>query len=184
MDGLLFRMRVAVLWVAVAIALMGSMLLPLFEPEVLEGLLVGEYEGQPLDDATRTFIVAALVIPLVMVAASLLVSERVNCYLNLVTGFAFGLFGAGAAVMEVMGGHFDGHVVMVILATVFLFLVAGLGVVGLRQPSSPVVTDAVAPTRQRIAPPRLPAALKKAEDVRGDRPDPTLSDTPPTAPRA
>ena len=147
MDGLLFRVRVAVLWVAVAVALTGSMLLPLFEPAVLEELLVGRYEGQPLDDAVRLFVLVLLVIPLLMVGVSLLVSDRVNRYVNLVAGLAFGLLAVGGAVLDILGGHFDGHVVMVALAGVLALLIAGLSVVELRQPSSPDVTDAVAPVR-------------------------------------
>lgn len=133
MNGFLFRTRVAVFWVAVAVAAMGSLLLPLFEPRVLEELLVGEYEGEPLDDATRFFIAMLLVIPLVMVGVTLLVSDRVNRYLNLIAGLAFGLLGAGAAVLEVLGGHFDGHVVMVALAAALAFLIGGLAMVELRQ---------------------------------------------------
>ncbi|HEY5651766.1 MAG TPA: hypothetical protein VIW46_09985, partial [Acidimicrobiia bacterium] len=42
----LFRTRVAVLWVAVAIAVSGSVLLYLLVPGALEDLVAGEIEGE------------------------------------------------------------------------------------------------------------------------------------------
>ena len=136
MDGLLFRTRVAVLWLAVGVAVSGSMLVGLFEPGAVEELLAGMVEGEPLDDATRLLITVLLIIPLVMAGVTLLVGDRVNLYVNLVAGLAFGLLGVGGAVMEFLGGHFNGHVVMVALSGVFAFLIAVLGVVELRQSSS------------------------------------------------
>ena len=47
MDALLFRTRVAVSWVAVALALSGSMWLALYMPGALEEVLAGEVEGRP-----------------------------------------------------------------------------------------------------------------------------------------
>ena len=40
-------------------------------------------EGEPLDDATRFLLTALVLIPLVMAGVTLLVSDRVNRYLNL-----------------------------------------------------------------------------------------------------
>jgi hypothetical protein len=42
---------VAVLWLAVAVALSGSLLVGVFVPGALEELLAGEIEGQTLTDA-------------------------------------------------------------------------------------------------------------------------------------
>jgi hypothetical protein len=136
MDALLFRTRVAVLWVAVAVAMSGSLLLGLLGPGALEELLAGTMEGEPLDDAGRFFLTALVVIPLVMAGVTLLVSDRVNRYLNLVAGLALGLLGA-LPVMEILGGTFDGHVVMALTAAALGLLIAGLSVVELRKPASP-----------------------------------------------
>jgi hypothetical protein len=137
MDGLLCRMRVAVLWVAVAVALVASVALFLYEAGVLEEMLAGEAEGKPLDDTARFTLTAMVLLPLVMVSVTLMLSDRVNHYVNVVAGLALGIVGVFLAGGELLGGELHWHVLPSALATVFAFLIAGLSVVGLRQPSSP-----------------------------------------------
>ena len=135
MNGLLFRARVAVLWVAVAVAMSGSMLLFLYAPGAVEELLAGTMEGETLSDAW-TFVFALIVIfPLAMAGVTLLVGDRVNRYLNLVAGLAAGPMGA-LPIMEILEGTFDGHVVMALTAAALGLLIGGLSVVELRQPAS------------------------------------------------
>ena len=73
-----------------------------------------------------------MVSPLVMASLTLLVSDRVNHYMNLVAGLAFGLLGA-LPVKEILEGAFDGHVVMALTAAALGLLIGGLSVVELRQ---------------------------------------------------
>ena len=133
LDALSFRTRVAVLWVAVAVALSGSLLLGVFVPGALEELLAGEIEGQTLTDAVGYGLAMLVVIPLVMAVVTLLINDRVNRYVNLIAALAFGLFGVYAVVSEVLGGDFNAHVLMAAVAIVPGFLIAALALVGLRQ---------------------------------------------------
>jgi uncharacterized membrane protein len=133
MDALLFRTRVAVLWLAVAVALSASLLFYVFVPGALEELLAGKIEGVTLDDAAGYWLAMLVVIPLVMAVVTLLISDRVNRYVNLIAVLAFGLFGVYAVVSEVLGGDFNAHVLMAAVAIVPGFLIAALGLVGLRQ---------------------------------------------------
>jgi membrane associated rhomboid family serine protease len=114
----------------------GSLLLGLFAPGALEELLAGEMEGETLDSTSGILFAAMVVIPLVMAGVTLLVSDRVNRYLNLVAGLALALLGA-LPVMEILDGNFDGHVVMALTAAALGLLIAGLSVVELRKPTSP-----------------------------------------------
>jgi len=132
MSALLFRTRVAVLWGAVAVAMSGSLLLFLYVPGALEEMLAGKMEGETLDDTWGILFAALVAIPLVMAGLTLLVSDRVNPYLNLVAGLAFGLLGA-LPVMEILEGTLDGHVVMALTAAALGLLIGGLSVVELRQ---------------------------------------------------
>ena len=132
MSALLFRTRVGVLWVAVAVAMAGSLLLFLYVPGALEEMLAGKMEGETLDDTWGIVFAALVVIPLVMAGLTLLVGDRVNHYLNLVAGLAFGLLGA-LPVGEILGGVFDGHIVMALTAAALGLLIGGLSVVELRQ---------------------------------------------------
>ena len=133
LDALSFRTRVAVLWVAVAVALSGSLLLGVFVPGALEELLAGEIEGQTLTDAVGYGLAMLVVIPLVMAVVTLLINDRVNRYVNLIAALAFGLFGVYAVVSEALGGNFNAHVLMAAVAIVPGFLIAAMALVGLRQ---------------------------------------------------
>ncbi len=133
LNVLSFRTRVAVLWLAVAVALSGSLLLGVFVPGALEELLAGEIEGQTLTDAVGYGLAMLVVIPLVMAVVTLLISDRVNRYVNLIAALAFGLFGVYAVVSEVLGGDFNAHVLMAAVAIVPGFLIAAVALVGLRQ---------------------------------------------------
>ena len=69
-----------------------SLALYLFIPGALEELLTGEMEGETLTEALGFFMAMFGIVPLVMAAVALLVSDRVNLYANLIAGAAFGLF--------------------------------------------------------------------------------------------
>ena len=133
LSALSFRTRVAVLWVTVAVALSGSMLLGVFVPGAVEELLSGEIEGETLTDAVGFSLAMFVIIPVVMVAVTLLVSDRLNRYVNLVVGLAYGFYGSFMVGGEILGGHFDGHVLMAVVACVLGLLIAALGLIGLRQ---------------------------------------------------
>lgn len=136
MNASLFRTRAAVLWVAVAVALSGSVWLFLFIPGALEEVLAGEVEGQTLDDAMGFFMAMMVIIPIVMAAVTLLVGDRVNRSVNLIVGLSFGFSGVYAVVRETSSDGFNLHILMLAAATALALLIAGLGLVGLRQPAS------------------------------------------------
>ena len=82
LNTLSFRTRVAVLWVAVALALSGSMLLYLFMPGALEELLSGEVEGETLDDAMGFLFAGLVIIPLMMAAVTLAAVPTIVVFLG------------------------------------------------------------------------------------------------------
>lgn len=135
LNALSFRTRVAVLWVAVAVALSAGMLLYVFVPGAVEEMLAGEIEGETLNDAVGFRLAVFVIIPLAMTAVTLLLRDRVNHYVNLIAALAYGLFGVYAVGGEVLGGHFDAHVLMSAVAIALGLLIAALALVGLRQPT-------------------------------------------------
>lgn len=149
MNALLFRTRVAVLWVAVTIAMSVSLLLYLFVPGALGDLVAGEMEGETLTDGMGFFFTAVGAVPLVMAGVVLLVGDRVNRYLNLIVGTAFGLFGVYAVVSHALAGDFNGHVLMTALAGAFAFLIAGLALRGVRRPTPSVPLEGIGRSRPR-----------------------------------
>ncbi len=136
MDALLFRTRVSVLWIAVAGAMSASLVLLVIEPGVVEDLLVGEIEGETLTSGMVFFMAAFGIAPLVMAVASLFLGHRINLWVNLFAGLAFGLFGVFAVVSHLAAGDRNAHVLVVGVAGAVAFLIAGLGLAGLRQTAS------------------------------------------------
>ena len=141
MDAMLFRVRASVLWVAVAVAAMGSLLLLLFEPGAVEGLLAGEMEGEALTDGTRFFLAAVGIFPVVMVAVSLLVSDRVNRWVNMIAGLVFGFFGVFAVVSHLSAGDDTAHTFLFGVAGALAFLIGGMGIAEIRHASSGAVAE-------------------------------------------
>ncbi len=132
LNALSFRTQVALLWVAVSVALSGSMLLYLFMPGALEELLAGEIEGETLDDALGYLLAGMVTIPLVLAAVALVVRDRVNCYVNMIAGTALGLVGVWAAVRETLADGFNVHILMIVVASVVGLLIAALAFIGIR----------------------------------------------------
>lgn len=142
MDAKLFATRVAVLWVAAAVALALSLLLYLFVPGALEEMLAGEMEGTTLNDALGFMFAALGLIPLVMAVVTLLVGDRANRIANLIAGSLLGLFGAFAFVGHSLEDGVNGHVLMVGVAGILAFLIAGLSWAALRKPASQTAAPA------------------------------------------
>jgi hypothetical protein len=136
MNAATFRTRVAVAWVAVAVAASGSLLLYLVTPGAMADMVAGEMEGEALTGSTGYMFVALIGIPLAMAAVTLLTGNRPTRYANLIIAALLGLFAAYAVGSHLAAGDFDGHVVMAALAGVLAFLVAGLAIAWLRTPQS------------------------------------------------
>jgi hypothetical protein len=150
MTNLLFRMRVAVLWVAVAVAASYSVVMYMVGPGALEEMLSGYMEGDALDSfGIQGFTAGVVLIPLAMAAVTLFVAEPFNHYLNLVVGGLFGLFGAFAFTLEALEGGVNGHVVLVAAAGILTFLIAGLGAAELRHPPGEETAPLVHASRHR-----------------------------------
>lgn len=127
----------------------GRMLLYLVVPGALEEMLAGEMEGEILDDAMGFFMAMIVVIPLVMAAVTLLAGDRASRYVNVVVGLLFGFFAAFAVVSHLSAGEFNGHILMAAVGGAIAFLIAGLSLVGIRQPTSQGVAPATEGSHQR-----------------------------------
>jgi hypothetical protein len=136
MNLQLLRTRVAVLWVAVAVAVSSSMLMSLITPGALEEALAGKVEGVALDDGLVIQLSVLVCIPLVMAAVTLLTGHRVGRSANLIVGLLFGLLAAYGMVGELLDGGLNGHVLLVAVGCFLAFLIAVLSLVGMRQPTS------------------------------------------------
>jgi multidrug efflux pump subunit AcrB len=133
MNELYFRVRVAVLWVAAAVAAATATLLYVFIPGAVADLLAGEMEGEPLTLAVSYMFGGLVTYCLAMSLVTLFVHDRANHVTNVVAGLLLGLFGVFAVISHVLTGGFNGHVLMAAVAGVIAFVIAGLGAAGFRR---------------------------------------------------
>lgn len=131
-----FRMRVAVLWVAVAVAAASSLLLYLVVPGAVAEMVAGEMEGEAMTDAAPFMFAALVGIPLVMAMMTVLTGDRPSRYADAVVAVLVGLFAVYAVGGHLAAGDYDGHVAMAALAGVLAFVTAGVSIAWLRHPES------------------------------------------------
>ena len=149
MNALQFRTRVAVLWMAVAVATVAQMLLYLLIPGALEDMLAGQIEGEALTAGVGYQMALLVVIPLAMTTMTLLARDRVNRYASLVVGLLVGLLGSLLVGDHVLDGVVNGHVVLAAVAVLLAFLIAGLSAAELRRPGVGAGVIAEEPTGHR-----------------------------------
>jgi len=81
------KIKLAVLWLFVAISLGALVIMIYMVPGTLEDIMAGEFLDMPLDEGT--LLIMALTyfwIPLVMAVSSLILEDKVNRWANIVVG--------------------------------------------------------------------------------------------------
>ena len=81
------KIKIAVLWLFVAISLGALIIIIYMVPGTLEDIMAGEFLDMPLDEGT--LLIMALTyfwIPLVMAVSSLILKDKVNRWANIVVG--------------------------------------------------------------------------------------------------
>jgi hypothetical protein len=150
MNELLFKPRIAVLWVAVAVASSAAVLLYLLIPGALEEMVAGQIEGEPLTDTVGYEMAVLVVLPLMMAAVTLLARDRVSRWASLVVGLLFGLFGAFMVGDHLVGGEFNGHVLLMVVGVLLGFLIVGLSAAGLRRSTAGAPTPHIEQERPSV----------------------------------
>ena len=133
MNEMRFRTRIAVLWVAVAVAAAAQMVLYLLIPGALEEMLAGQIEGEALTEGVGYQMAALVAVPVVMAVVALLARERVARLASLVVGMLVGLFGTFLVADHLVDGVVNGHVLLAAMATLLSLLIAGLCAAELRR---------------------------------------------------
>jgi hypothetical protein len=135
MDTSLFRTRIAVLWVAVAVAVSTSLVLYLVTPGAVAELVAGEMEGEPLTDAVGFMFATLAGIPLLMAVLTLLSGARWSRITNLVVSALLALFVTFAVGSHLAAGDVNGHVAVAVVGWVLALLLVSDSVAWLRSPT-------------------------------------------------
>ena len=135
MNEIRFRTRVAVLWVAIAVASAAQMVLYLLIPGALEEMLAGQIEGEALTEGVGYQMAALVAVPVLMAVVALLARERVDRLASLVVGLLVGLLGTFLVGGHLVDGVVNGHVLLAAVAALLSLLIAGLSAAELRRPA-------------------------------------------------
>jgi hypothetical protein len=89
MEVLRWKIRIAVLWVFLAVGMSASMILLLMEPGVIQGLIAGKIEWTQFSEGLLVFFALFWLIPLIMAVLSLTLRASPNRRANFVLGIVF-----------------------------------------------------------------------------------------------
>jgi len=91
MEVLRWRMRIAVLWLFMAIAMSVHSIISFMEPGMIEELMTGEAEGMALTPRMLIFMELFWLIPLWMAFVTVILRGSSNRWVNFVLGIVFTL---------------------------------------------------------------------------------------------
>jgi len=84
-----WKIKISVLWLFVAIAILAHQILVLMEPGIIAQLMAGEAEGQKIGPELILFFAILMLVPLVMAFLSLTLKDLMNCWVNIILGAIF-----------------------------------------------------------------------------------------------
>jgi hypothetical protein len=92
MEKSLLKVRVAVLWIFLAVGMSASMILALMGPGFIEEVMSGEMEGMKISAGLTIFFSLFWLIPLIMAFLSVTLKDGANRITNLILGILFLVF--------------------------------------------------------------------------------------------
>jgi hypothetical protein len=84
-----WKIKISVLWLFVAIAILAHQILVLMEPGIIAQLMAGEAEGQKIGPELILFFAILMLVPLVMAFLSLTLKDLMNRWVNIILGAIF-----------------------------------------------------------------------------------------------
>jgi hypothetical protein len=89
METLTLKVRIAVLWIFMAVAMSAHGVLSFMEPGVIDQMMAGEVEGAVMSPAMLLFMAIFWWVPLVMAFLSVTLKDAVNRRVNMVLAIIF-----------------------------------------------------------------------------------------------
>jgi hypothetical protein len=137
MNGVKYATRVAMLWVAAAVAYsFGMLMYVLVLPDALEEALAGEMEGMALEGFAGYWMTTAVFILLGMAVLTLLADNRATRWANAGVGLFYGLFTAFEMVSQLAATGFTAPVLLYLMLAGITLLIAGLSISAARKSAS------------------------------------------------
>lgn len=124
MEVPMWRIRISVLWLILAIGMSASMILYLMAPGMLEEVMAGEMGGMEITEAMLMVFSIFWIIPFIMAFLTLISKEIHSRWANVILGLFFGIFYIVDIAGHVSRGEpVGGHALMAVGGIVAAFLI-------------------------------------------------------------
>ena len=128
MEKWIWKIRIVVLWIYLAVGMSAAMLLWLLGDGVIEEVMEGKMEGLEISDGVLLFFAMFWIIPLTMAFLTLVLEDRLGRWVNLVMGAFFAVFySVDIGEHLTAGGANAGHIFVGIVGIVVAALIAWHG---------------------------------------------------------
>jgi len=98
-----YRIKISVLWLFVALAVVSAGMLAIIEPGGIANLTAGQLEGEQLSPAWLLFLAVFVLVPLVMAFLSLTLKASVNRWAHVIVGTIFAILRLPKLVQAIQG---------------------------------------------------------------------------------
>jgi len=119
METLLLKIRIAVLWIFMAVAMSASMVLWFMRPGAINEIMSGMMEGMSISTGLLLFFALFWLIPLIMSFLSVTLSDNVNRKANIILGAIFTIFYIGHLFMHLVRGPLT---ILILLMCILMIL--------------------------------------------------------------
>ena len=125
MEKLVWKLRITMLWIYLAVGMSASMILYIMAPGVIPDIITGEMEGMEISAGILIFFSIFWLIPLTMAFLTLVLKDTVNRYANAILGLFFGIF----YIVDISGHlsrgeEFGGHLLVGVVGIIVAFLIS------------------------------------------------------------
>lgn len=125
MESLIWKIRISVLWVFMAVGMAAAMVLWFMGPGVIEEIMSGEMEGMQITAGFTILFALFWLIPLIMAFLCFILKHTANRWANFVLGVVFGVFYLFDTIGDLSRGDpFGGDMFMGIAMIVVAALIA------------------------------------------------------------
>ena len=124
MEKLVWKLRITVLWIFLAIAMSAAMILYIMAPGVINDIIAGEMEAMEISTGVLMVFALFWLIPLIMAFLTLLLKDNVNRFANAILGLFFGVF----YIVDISGHlsrgeEFGGHALVGVAGIIVAFII-------------------------------------------------------------
>ena len=124
MENLVWKMRISVLWIFLAVGMSAAMILYIMGSGVITEIIAGEMGGMEITSGILMIFALFWIIPLIMAFLTLVLKDTVNRWSNAVLGLFFAVF----YIIDISGHlsrgeEFGGHCLLGVVGIIVALLI-------------------------------------------------------------